>query len=778
MTVFTLMLRGIRRGRARFACAVAGCAVAVGTLVFTSSFAFTNRMQAPALAAKGSAPWAAWCSEGLERGRGPSVQKEHAKKIEADLALKAYALTVDYRPGGHVLQGPPMRALLAAAPAANPYAAVTLTSGRWVDSASADPEVVCVVRSMSRFGKAPPALGETLKFVGRLGTMTARIVGYLDGAKLPPDFPYVFANGAAVAALGRERSGRVYFRRETSADEEASAWRTPASPSVVSAFAGDEQKRMDYVTPLLLAAAFLTALTLLVNTLLLSVEANRATFAVLRTIGLTRGGVIRLVTAEAFATALIGWILGASIAAGALALYIWADAAAFPCGVYFDVVHAAYTLLALPVVVFLAVLFALRPALRVRPADAAAARPRTCGRGMAVTFGCGFAAFVAVEVWGASLMCGFVPSATWPDAIVSLLPGGVAPEAVARIGDVPGVRRLAVLQPRQCDIVTPRLDPEPKTRRDGRPPYVPNALFLASDFLPEFEFVEGTRAAAECAVFGGDGVVITEMMRNAYGLHPGDRLAVRCGRGPEAEDVSFPVVGVVKLNWHMVTSRGLVRGLDGASGMTDGPVFCSPKTFRALGVRRGPERVTHLWVDYDPAFLAQEGVFPAGRAVEAEIVKRLGDPVEATVRLHARDEIADGTLAHGSDLIGQAARVPFVFLAILAIGFTAMLVAEADAEKRTFAVLRAVGATRAQIAGRLVRSALRTAAAGIAWGLPVGALVGWLFTFKTNIWPGMPHAFDLPVRIVAEGACGALVFALSIAVPVSLALVAKRMRRH
>ena len=87
------------------------------------------------------------------------------------------------------------------------------------------------------------------------------------------------------------------------------------------------------------------------------------------------------------------------------------------------------------------------------------------------------------------------------------------------------------------------------------------------------------------------------------------------------------------------------------------------------------------------------------------------------MRLHARDEIADGTLAHGSDLIGQAARVPFVFLAILSIGFVAMLVADADAARRELAVLRAVGATRSQLAWRLARGALRTALAGIAVGL-------------------------------------------------------------
>jgi len=294
-----------------------------------------------------------------------------------------------------------------------------------------------------------------------------------------------------------------------------------------------------------------------------------------------------------------------------------------------------------------------------------------------------------------------------------------------------------------------------------------NALFLAAEWLPKFKFVEGDWASADAAIRSGNAVVITEMMSNAHKLHVGDKL------------LDCPVAGVADLNWHMVTSRGLVRGMNGASPMTDGPVFCSYATLQALQTSKHPNiqtSLTHLWVEYEPAFLAKHGVFPAGRLIEAEIAKVLGNPVESTVRLHARDEIADGTLAHGSDLIGQAARVPFVFLAILAIGFVAMLVAEADARKREFVTLRAVGATRAQLAGRLAASAVKTALFGVLFGFPVGALVGWLFTFGTGNWPGLPHWFVLPVGVVAEGALGALVFALVFAVPTALGLVRTKRR--
>ena len=37
----------------------------------------------------------------------------------------------------------------------------------------------------------PPPLGSAVKFVGMKGTMTAKVVGYLDDAKLPMGWPGV-----------------------------------------------------------------------------------------------------------------------------------------------------------------------------------------------------------------------------------------------------------------------------------------------------------------------------------------------------------------------------------------------------------------------------------------------------------------------------------------------------------------------------------------------------------------------------------------------------------
>ena len=796
--ILRLMLRGLKRGKARFLCAVLGIAAAVGAVVFTFSLTATNAAQAPALAKRASAPWAAWRFNGIrmrfgrgqppprDNGERPGRRPEGRRGPRPDLILDVVATTIDYRPGGRVLQGPPMMAVIAAAPSENPYGCTQLVEGRWPDAASAVCEVTCTKNTLRRFGRGePPPLGTELKFVGEKGTLTAKVVGYLAEAKLPMGWPGVFANPAAFAVLKDETHGTAAFWKKVP-EHAPEDLLTAESEQVVRAFMGDEARRMDYARPLLFAAAILTALCLLVNSLLLAVESNRRVLATLRTVGLTRGGVVALVTVESLFATGVGWLLGCLGGVAALVLFVAADAVAFPVGPTFAWgVMGGTGALAL-VVAFLAVLFALRPALALRPLDALDARPHRRRCGMAIAFACGFAAFVAVEVWGASLMRAFVPSEEWPDAIVSILPEGVSSFDVEKLRKIPGVKRISELVPLQLDFYPEEPMEMPGGGRGGRAGARPsrNALFLAAEWLPEFKFIEGTWEEATKAISRTDACVITEMMSRARNLHKGDKLCVAMGgRGPKTP-VELPIAGVVDLNWHMVTSRGLVRGLNRAPVMTDGPVFVSFDTVESLDPRPAPHvKMTHLWVEYEPEFLKEKGVFPAGREVEKSIAHALGlDPSNpnngSTVRLHARDEIADGTLAHGSDVIGQAARVPFIFLAILAIGFIAMLVADADATKREFAVLRAVGATKGQLTLRLARGALRTAFWGIVCGLPVGALVGWLFSLSTGaVWPGLPHYFVLPVRVVLEGAVGAIVFALAFALPSAYVIVRRSARR-
>jgi predicted lysophospholipase L1 biosynthesis ABC-type transport system permease subunit len=140
----------------------------------------------------------------------------------------------------------------------------------------------------------------------------------------------------------------------------------------------------------------------------------------------------------------------------------------------------------------------------------------------------------------------------------------------------------------------------------------------------------------------------------------------------------------------------------------------------------------------------------------------------------ARDEIADGTLSHGNRIIGTMARIPFIFVAVVSLGFIAMLVALADMRKKEFALLRSVGATRWHLVRSLTASALKVALVSVLAGTVFGALAGWLFTAATRAamanW-GIPPNFAVPADVIARGAVAAIGFALAVAVPAAAVIV-------
>lgn len=712
--------------KVRHICAILGVAIAVGTVVFMQGLVATNDHQAMAVAER--------------------LLREVPVANEAKVAQ----FVIDYRPNGRVMQGPPLVACVAASELRSRNDEFRIKDGECV-----------VARAMFAQRRLPvPSVGTELTLIGRKKTHYLKIAAVIDWEKPLRGYPNCFVSAETAAAI----------------DEEWRDWEPKTVEELAPGFTSDAGRNFDRAKALLLWAAALTALCLLVNSLFLSIEAKRKEIAILRMVGMTRGGVARRVMGEAIGLTIAGLVLGVLASLVLLEGYVACNATTYPMGMAISWRHIAICLCLAPVVAVTAAGVALRTALKVKPLEAASNRmPRKKHLGMLIAFACGFGAFVAVEVWGSSLMSAFVPSKEWPDAIVSILPGGVSAFDIEKVqSGVKGVRKIHELAPLQVNLEP--LEELPQ-RGSGMKQYR-NALLLGSDWLPEFRFVAGTREEAEKAIREGDNCIITEMMARARKLKLGDDLKLDCGRGLK---MALKIVGLVDLNWHMVTSRGLVRGLNRMPVNTDGPVFVSFDTVEACDARPAMMvKMTHLWLDYEPEFLKEHGAFEGGRIVEREIVEALGmmteEIEENAVRLHSRDEVADGTLAHGVEIIGSMAKVPFIFILVIALGFVAMLVASADSRKREFRVLRAVGATKGQLAQVLIGEALKVAGWGILIGLFGGALVGWLCTAGTRAamanW-GIPPSFALPLVTIAKGAVGAIVFALIVAVPTSMAIVRK-----
>jgi hypothetical protein len=653
--------------------AIVGIALAAGTVVFMRSLVATNDHQAKAVAEKM-----------LEALPIPE---------ETDVCR----MTLDYRPEGKVLQGPPMTVVMAA----GGREAFGRKLEKW--------EFVASKALFAQRRLAPPEPGSILTFVGRSGAYRLKLAGFVEWDRPARGYPNVFVAGETADEIGE-------MWRE---------WEPKSADELKRNFTSDSQRHVDRAKPLLLWAAVLTALSLLVNALFLSVEARRREIALLRIVGMTKFAVAMAMMKESVALSLAGTLGGALVAAISLLGYVKIESASFPMGAAFDVPAMAAVVAASFLVALAAGSVALAAALKVPPLEVVSSQePRRRGQvGMLVAFACGFGAFVAVEVWGASLMSAFVPSKAWPDAVVSMLPGGVAEDEAAAIVKPEGVKWMRKVMTRQVG-----------TRER-------NVLLIGAESTDRLKFPTDP---GEC--------YITSMMARARKLKVGDEIE------------GYRIAAIVPLNWHMVTSRSLMRGNDRRNfdQRTDGPLLVAPwKDARGC--------VTHLWLDYDEKFLAEHGVFGAGRLVERQLERD-----DLAVRLHARDEIADGTLSHGNRIIGTMARIPFIFAAVVSLGFIAMLVALADMRKKEFALLRSVGATRWHLVRSLTASALKVALVSVLAGTVFGALAGWLFTAATRAamanW-GIPPNFAVPADVIVRGAVAAIGFALAVAVPAAAVIV-------
>ena len=436
--------------------------------------------------------------------------------------------------------------------------------------------------------------------------------------------------------------------------------------------------------------------------------------------------------------------------------------------------------------------------------------------GMVITLAIGLGAFASIHIWGGSMMAPFIPSHEFPDAIVSLLPNGVSKDAAEKVSKLEGVEggRCLTLEAAQfyiADALTAQV-----VRVSGKSPMSPNVLLLGAEPhvalggatpLAPFRFVEGDRQKASEALAAGGACVITKMFSRETGLHAGDELSIvkrpapRGGRGlggpgmgmggpgaggggrgrPGGPGAGAPVqtetlkiVGVADVNWHLITSRAQLRGRNNMPGGTMGPVFVSETDARRLS--GNTETTSFLWLNLSEKY-RKMGALQGSQLLEAEIRKAIAIDDANTVRVHHRDEIEDGTIAHGNNLIGDMARAPFWSLIVLSTGIITLLIASFQASAKEIAVMRAVGMTRSQLGRMLFGEALLVGLCGIVLSLLSGFCIGWTFTGWTRAWMtfgGLPISLSIPWLIILQGVGFAFLLCAAMAMPPIIWLVRKQ----
>ena len=929
--VFRLVLRTFRRDAARLATAFLGVAAAVGLLCWHVGLACTAMHSGADAARRATAPFSAWIA-GPADGRGgpgrlgrrpdgagappagvprpgapragapaptrPTAEPTMGRRfpgrtgpippplvralsaettVDGVVPLATLPVSIDIRPGGRVLQGPPLLGVAAALPQSGIPFDVPVVAGRLPDPSSPVPEALAAEGIFG--GRVPqPELGSDLPLVMANGTANVRVVGFFRMSSLVQAFPTLYLNPAAAAIVERASPdfpagpNLALVRMRPGCDPASLGGLVDAVPggafctlyttdAVADRFRTDTSKNLMSAMPLTLTLAVITAVCLLATVLTIGLSLQRRRIAELRCAGMTRGGVARLVLCETAFLVFPGWLVGLVGSAALLQLFLLSEKAS---GDLPAVIHLGWQTplagLALAVVVGgAALLVPVAAALRVKPleaigGDVATVRrvsprrallatllllpmpvlsldpalpekvksllmalvglpaffaavalglhplmrlterlflrplgsllrldPRLLQRrlsrdparvaGTVLTLSMGLGGFIAIHIWGGTLMSSFVPSPEWPDVIVSALPNGFSPEDVALVRGCPGVADGRVLA---VDCSQHPFDPDSPAFA-GRPEAIPRGAVLLFGADPDeafggeaplarFRFVEGDRATAVRRMAEGDGCVVVEMLARLAGLRLGDVVKV-AGR-------AFEVVGVVDLNWHMVTSRALVRTRFGREGATAPPGAPPPRTIGAAFVsERAVREITgngdttyFLWLNLSPELRRMDGLRATVR-LDSEIRAAIRPDGSSAIRVHHRDEIADGTLSHGNDILGTMARIPFWSLVVTSMGIAALVVASVRGSRHEFETLRAVGMTHGQLLRLVFGEAMLVTLCAVSLSLLAGVLLGWSFTGLSR-WmaaAGLPVRLIVPWRTILRGVAFALALCAAMA---------------
>ncbi|MFA4985197.1 MAG: ABC transporter permease [Candidatus Brocadiia bacterium] len=385
--------------------------------------------------------------------------------------------------------------------------------------------------------------------------------------------------------------------------------------------------------------------------------------------------------------------------------------------------------------------------------------------GVMVTLAVGLGLYMAIEIWGGSMLKPFLPDPTFPDMVVSCLPDGLDAQSVAKMASAPGVRKDRFMALEVDQFI---LDDETLHKLEQNVQYDlwqnniilvgldPKQGFAGADPMLPFRFREGVASSCADALASGSSCVIPETLATHAGLSVGDTVKLRIpvgklGRpggkespaGPTERTESLKVAGIVDLNWHLYTSRANMRGRNGKPHRTLGPVFVSTEVARKL--TGNSDRTRFLWFDISDDLRDSDPLAAAGKMNDT--FSGLVDVKGSDLVVKHRDRINDETIDHARMIIGSMSRVPFWSLIILSLAMLNLLVATVVERRRELSMMRSVGLTRGQFGRLLLGEVILIWGAGVLFSFAFGVCAGWATTGWTRAvlpFGGIPLAFEVP----------------------------------
>jgi len=363
---------------------------------------------------------------------------------------------------------------------------------------------------------------------------------------------------------------------------------------------------------------------------------------------------------------------------------------------------------------------------------------RTLGTTAALCVGLGL--FVAMQVWGYSMLQPFTPGPWVPDALVAIQVGGFPDGEIEAVRNIPGVLPdkcipLAVEQPKLADDVTGSRERVSVTRQ-GNVIVIgldPETAFGGNDPLIKADFTDGNRKDAVAKLQAGGWCIVPDHFMAATGLNVGDSFTTIPPETPNHR-VTYKIAGAIALpGWHWMTKFSGLRRRDGRSAAI---VFTNYEDARR---DFNLTKINFFWMNIDETASIER----IGEAIRHIAERNRGElqPVNAqgtwafgarmfgeAVRISTPEQVREQISNRASGMIWAMCQLPLITLLVTSLGVVNTVMASVRARRWEFGVLRSLGVTRSALFRMILAEGLLIGLITCLLSLGFGVLAGWCGT--------------------------------------------------
>jgi len=402
---------------------------------------------------------------------------------------------------------------------------------------------------------------------------------------------------------------------------------------------------------------------------------------------------------------------------------------------------------------------------------------RTLGTTVALTVGLGL--YVAMQVWGYSMLEPFLPGDWAPDMLISFQSGGLPDSEIDAVRRAKGViadqcQPLAVEQPRLASDITHRGERMSKIRGDNvvMIGLDPQLAFGGARPLVRTEFVEGSRAETIEKLKDGRNCVVPDFFIRTTGLKVGERFEVLPPETPE-KPLAYTIVGVVKLPGahYMTKFSGMRRRSGGMAAIVFAPFEQVRRDFNL-------KQLNFFWMNIDTQHVDINDI---GLGLQPIADRNLGErqPVNgqgtwshrartygSSLRITLPADLRANLFMRADLVIWSLSQLPLITLLVTSLGVVNTVMASVRARRWELGVLRALGVTRSGLFRMVLAEGLLIGLVACALSFAFGVMAGWCGTGISqyvSVFGGLNPPLVIPWSKLAVGFSATLALCLAAA---------------